>query len=166
MYLKFSFSSHTARQIQVIICSCRLIFPWPGRRAWKRKPSSCHLSSIIKNYNSIESVEITLSSPVTTSGELIPHRSCTEMNLQFLQRTAVMLINQSSVQKHIARVSTSSIWGQVMTKCPELWDDISEADNVHNKPECEHVSRPDGDQDTRPWIIPTIFHYVILAAKK
>lgn len=77
-----------------------------------------------------------------------------------------MLINQSSVQKHIARVSTSSIWGQVMTKCPELWDDISEADNVHNKPECELVSRPDSDQDTRPWIIPTIFHHVILAAKK
>lgn len=46
-----------------------------------------------------------------------------------------MLINQSSVQKHIARVSTSSIWSQVMTKCPELWDDISEADNVRNKPE-------------------------------
>lgn len=65
------------------------------------------VSCIIKNYNSIKSVEITVSSPVTTSGELIPHRSCTEMNLQFLQRTAVMFINQSSVQKHIARVSTS-----------------------------------------------------------
>lgn len=72
---------------------------------------------------------------MTTPGELILQRSKTEMNLQFLQRTALMLINQSSVQKHIAWVSTSWIWIQVMNRCPELWDDISEADNIHNKTE-------------------------------
>lgn len=85
-----------------IICSYRLIFLWPGRKAWKRKPSLCHSSSSTKKLQQHQVWGDYSSFPMTTPGELILQRSKTEMNLQFLQRTALMLINQSSVQKHIA----------------------------------------------------------------